>query len=178
MTVLLSAYPEQKPIYLRSGDPLELPEHTEYVSLREYLRGHSVLAFTERALQLLGAKKDRVRVRSISEFPYNCVGMVLGNRRAWIDMDSERIQSSLTNDGYKMISQNLLTEGDVVLYELANELTHIGMVLCVDSQNDSNIWILSKWGFAGEFIHHLHDVPSEYGVASQFWSERVAYAVK
>ncbi|MCY3978454.1 MAG: hypothetical protein OXG23_10180 [Chloroflexi bacterium] len=178
MSVLPSAYPEQKPIYLRSGDLLELPEHTKYVSLREYLLGHTALAFTERALQLLGAKKDSVRVRSISEFPYNCVGMVLGNRRAWIDMDSEKIQNSLTKDGYKRISQKLLTEGDVVLYELANEFTHIGMVLFVDSQNDSNIWILSKWGFAGEFIHHLHDVPGDYGVASQFWSERVAHDTK
>ncbi len=93
-------------------------------------------------------------------------------------MDSEKIQNSLTKDGYKRISQKLLTAGDVVLYELANEFTHIGMVLFVDSQNDSNIWILSKWGFAGEFIHHLHDVPGDYGVASQFWSERVAHDTK
>lgn len=42
MSVMPSAYPEQKPIYLRSGDPLELPEHTKYVSLREYLLGHTV----------------------------------------------------------------------------------------------------------------------------------------
>lgn len=178
MRVLPSAYPEQKPIYLRSGDPLELPEHTKYVNLREYLLDHTVFSFTERALELMGAKKDSVRVRSISEFPYNCVGMVLGNRRAWIDMDTEKIESSLTKDGYKRISQKLLIVGDVVLYEQDNEFTHIGMVICVDNQDVKNIWVLSKWGFAGEFIHHLHDVPGDYGVASQFWSERVAHDTK
>lgn len=175
MTVLPSAYLEQKPIYLRSGDPIELPEHTRYVSLREYLLDHTVISFTKKALELLGAKKHSVRVRSTSEFPYNCVGMVLGNRRAWIDMDTENIESSLTKDGYKRVSQHLLTVGDIVLYEQENEFTHIGMVIFVDNQDVKNTSVLSKWDFAGEFVHHLHDVPSDYGVASQFWSERVAH---
>ena len=175
MSILPSAYPEQMPIYLRSGDPVELPEHTQYVNLREYLLIQTVATNTEVALQLLGAKKHNVRVRSISEYPYNCVGMVLGNRRAWIDLDSEAIENSLIQDGFRKISQEDLTVGDVVLYENENEYTHIGMVICVGGEDITNVWLLSKWGFAGEFIHHLHDVLSDYGVASQFWSERVAH---
>ncbi len=178
MSILPSAYPEQKPIYLRSGDPVELPEHTQYVNLREYLLIQTVATNTEAALQLLGAKKHNVRVRSISEYPYNCVGMVLGNRRAWIDLDSEEIENSLIQDGYTKTSQKDLSVGDVVLYENKNEYTHIGMVICVGSEDITNVWLLSKWGFAGEFIHHLHDVPGDYGVASQFWSERVAHDTK
>lgn len=172
MSILSSAYPEQKPIYLRSGDPIELPEHVEYVSLLEYLRNTTVMSFTERALELLGARKNNVRVRSISEYPYNCVGMVLANRRAWIDMDSDQIEKILAKDGYKKVLPKELSVGDVVLYEKDNEFTHIGMIISVDRQNAANTWVLSKWGFAGEVIHHLHDVPSDYGLGRYFWSER------
>ncbi len=175
MSVLPSAYPEQKPIYLRSGDPIELPEHIQYVNLREYLLENTVANETESALRLLGAKKNSVQVRSISEYPYNCVGMVFGNRRAWIDLDSEEIETHLTNDGYRKISKEELSVGDVVLYKHGEEYTHIGVVICVDRQNVNNIWILSKWGFAGEMIHHVLDVPSGYGLVSQYWSERVKY---
>lgn len=174
MTVLPSAYPEQKPIYLRSGDPIELPEHTGYVNLREYLVAHTVAENTKIAREALGARKSLVTVRSVSEHPYNCVGMVLANRRAWIDMDSNEIEDILTKDGYEKVLPKDTTVGDVVLYERDNEFTHIGMVVCVDRENATNTWILSKWGFAGEMVHHLHDVPDAYGLATQFWSERVA----
>lgn len=175
MSILPSAYPEQKPIYLRSGDPIELPEHFKYVSLREYLRDNTVATETENALQLLGSRKDNVQVRSISEYPYNCVGMVLGNRRAWIELDSDEIENILTMDGYEKVLHKDLAVGDVVLYEQNDEFTHIGVVIYLDSQNVNNIWILSKWGFAGEVIHHVLDVPSGYGLVSQYWSERVKH---
>lgn len=175
MSVLPSAYPEQRPIYLRSGDPIELPEHFKYVSLREYLRDNTVATETENALQLLGSRKYNVQVRSISEYPYNCVGMVLGSRRAWIDLDSDEIEDILTKDGLKKVSPKELSVGDIVLYEQDDEYTHIGVVICVDNQNVNNVWILSKWGFAGEMIHHVLDVPSGYGLVSQYWSERVKH---
>ena len=172
MSVLPSAYPEQKPIYLRSGEPIELPEHTKYVNLREYLVAHTVAENTKIAREALGARKSLVTVRSISEYPYNCVGMVLANRRAWIDLDSDEIENILTKDGFTKVLRKDLAVGDVVLYEQDNEFTHIGMVICIDKDNANNIWILSKWGFAGEMVHHLHDVPIEYGLGRHFWSER------
>lgn len=175
MSILPSSYPQQVPVYLRSGDPIALPEHFQYVNMREYLRKQTVAGNTERALELLGTKKDSVKVRSISEYPYNCVGMVLGNRRAWIDLVTEEIETSLKLDGYAKTSQDKLSVGDVVLYKNEDEFTHIGVVISVDIRDVVDIWVLSKWGFAGEMIHHLHDVPSEYGLASQFWSERVPY---
>lgn len=175
MSVLPSAYPEQKPIFLRSGDPVKLPEHFQYVNLREYLLGNTVASETESALRLLGSKRNRVQVRSISEHPYNCVGMVLANRRTWINLESDEIEYLLTKDGFRKILPRDLSVGDVVLYRQDNEFTHIGMVICVDNQNVNNIWILSKWGFAGEIIHHVLDVPSGYGLVSQYWSERVKH---
>lgn len=172
MSVLPTAYPEQVPVYLRSGDLVELPEHSSYVNLREYLVAHTVAENTKIAREALGARKSLVTVRSVSEYPYNCVGMVLANRRAWIDMDSDEIENLLTKDGFRKVPAKELSVGDVVLYEQDNEYTHIGMVICVDRQSVTNIWVLSKWGFAGEMIHHLHDVPSEYGLGRHFWSER------
>ena len=175
MTGFQSAFAQQKPIYLRSGDPIELPEHHRYVNLREYLLTYTVAVNTAKALDLIGTKRDQVKVRSISEFPYNCVGMVLGNRRAWIDLDG--IETCLEKDGYRRVSQDELLAGDVVLYRNQDEITHIGVVIFVERQDVIDIRVLSKWGFAGEIIHHLHDVPNDYGLASQFWSERVAHEV-
>lgn len=175
MSVLPSAYPEQKPIYLRSGDPIELPEHTKYVGLREYLLVKTVAIHTKEALELVGVRKSHVRVRSISDHPYNCVGMVLGNRRVWIDMDSDEIENSLTKDGYRKLMQEPVSIGDVVLYKNRDGFSHIGVVLCVESQNVNNIWVLSKWGFAGEMIHRVLDVPKGYGSVSQYWTDRVNY---
>ncbi len=175
MSLLPTAYPEQKPIYLRSGESIALPEHTQYVNLREYLVAHTVAENTKIAHEALGTRKSLVTVRSISEYPYNCVGMVLANRRAWIDLDSDEIENILTKDGFTKVLRKDLAVGDVVLYAQDNEFTHIGMVICVDSKDVNNIWILSKWGFAGEMIHHVLDVPSGYGLVSQYWSERVKH---
>lgn len=175
MTVLPSAYPEQKPIFLRSGDPVSLPEHTRYVDLREYLVAHTVAENTRIACEALGSNSRDVKVRSVSEYPYNCVGMVLGNRRAWIDLDTEEIETYMINDGYRKISKDELSVGDVVLYRQGEEFTHIGVVIFVDRQNVNNIWILSKWGFAGEMIHHVLDVPKAYGRVSLYWTERVQH---
>lgn len=177
MTVLPSAYPEQNPIYLRSGDPIELPEHSKYVNLREYLRRNTVAKHTQEALQLDGARNQNIRVRSVSEYPYNCVGMVLGNRRTWIDLDAEEIEKVLCADGYRRISQQAVEIGDVVLYESQDGFSHIGMVICVRRQDITNIRVISKWGFAGEMIHNLHDVPVGYGRASQFWTERIGHGI-
>ncbi len=178
MSVLPSVYPEQKPIYLRSGDPIELPEHSNYVNLREFLRHKTVAIHTQEALQLVGVRNRDIRVRSISEFPYNCVGMVLGNRRAWIDLDSEEIESSLSKDGYRRISQDAVEVGDVVLYENQDGFSHIGTIIYVKHEGIADIRVLSKWGFAGEIIHHLLDVPTAYGLASQYWTERVSSGPK
>lgn len=101
--------------------------------------------------------------------------MILGNRRAWIDLDSDKIEAYLTNDGYRKITKEELSVGDVVLYKQGEEFTHIGVVIFVDSQNVNNMWILSKWGFAGEMIHHVLDVPREYGRVGLYWSERVKH---
>lgn len=175
MSILPNVYPQQRPIYLRSGDPLKLPEHSKYVNLREYILGHTVATNTEKALEHLGTLRISVRIRSISEYPYNCVGMVLGNRRAWIDLDTDEIESSLTKDGYRRISSEELSVGDVVVYANQDEFTHIGVVIFVGRRDLTDVRVLSKWGFAGEMIHHLHVVPKDYGLASQFWTERVVH---
>ena len=172
MSILPAAYPQQKPIYLRSGDLIVLPEHSKYVNLREYLLTHTVAVNSRIAQRQLAARNSRVRVRSISEHPYNCVGLIFANRRAWIDMDSDHIENYLELDGYRQVSLHELSVGDVVLYANQDGFSHIGMVIQAEIEDLANISVLSKWGFAGEFIHHLHDVPSAYGIASHYWSER------
>lgn len=177
MTVLPSAYPEQKPVYLRCGDPVALPEHTKYVSLREYLLQKTVATSTQEALELVGTRKGHVNVRSISEHAYNCVGMVLANRRVWIDMDTEAFDEVLARDGYRKILDGPVTSGDVALYENQDGFSHVGVVLCVESQQVNGIWILSKWGFAGEMIHRVLDVPKGYGRVSQYWTDRENHGI-
>ena len=59
--------------------------------------------------------------------------------------------------------------GDVVIYyDDEGDPNHSGLV--VEYSDDRLIpRICSKWGFAGEFIHWLNDVPEMYGPVHKFY---------
>jgi hypothetical protein len=119
--------------------------------------------------------RPNAKLRSVSNYPYNCVGLVFAHRRAWIDIDY--IYKLLTNDKYVPTDRSKVMPGDVVLYKNNDMPTHVGLILEVPllaaqaSWND--IKVLSKWGYDGEFIHPIEHVPSVCGKAEEFWTERV-----
>ena len=114
------------------------------------------------------------KLRSISS-TYNCVGHVFACRRTWIETD--HLAMILKEDGYTQLTdQDALFVGDVVLYENNNgETTHVAGV--VDTEPDlagdgRSVFVLSKWGPYGEYIHELFDVPLLLGTPKTFWTER------
>lgn len=117
-----------------------------------------------------------IEIRSFSTFPYNCMGLVFASRRAWIEID--HVYKILKDDGYRQIGQREVTVGDIVLYKLNGEPSHIGLIIAADpvglSRDTLNIKVLSKWGLDAEFIHFIGDVPAQLGQPSEFYTERIS----
>src|SRR5258708_27605550 len=125
-----------------------------------------------RATELLEQGRDR-KIRSISGYPYSCVGMLFASRRAFVEI--YHIYDILRHDGYRQISRDDVTRGDIVLYKYGAEPTHVGMIVQAERLHRSahvDILVLSKWGKDAEFFHHIEDVPDNYGNPSEYWTER------
>jgi len=108
---------------------------------------------------------------------YNCHGLTFASRRTRIP-DPPSIAVILNDDQYVLIEEHArVKSGDVVIYYGNDgDPTHSGVVLenvppvlLMDQPPVYNPLILSKWGSAGEAIHHLRDVPLVYGDNHQFY---------
>ncbi len=131
---------------------------------------------TDSLLAKMARKQKRIkRIRSVSPYFYNCVGMIFANRRAWIEI--EELDDIFREDGYTRITFQQLETGDIVTYAYDSALTHVGLVTQVERLEGevSGVTVLSKWGKDAEIIHPMGVVPARYGLASSFWSEKVAH---
>ena len=94
-------------------------------------------------------------------------------RRAWIEIDY--IYQIFQEDGYRRISRNELTIGDVVLYKHRGEPSHVGIVAAIDFVGTTpTIRVMSKWGGAPEFVHVIDSLPVEFGIPAEYWTDRVS----
>lgn len=127
-------------------------------------------------------KNKEVRFRRISGL-YNCLGLVLTNRRYWVEPDAQHdFDALLKAEGYRQLQTiGEAMVGDVVLYRdlMGGEYTHIGVIVHEVQLTTENIEegartfeVLSKWGEDGEYIHKDSDVPSRYGVPREYWTDR------
>lgn len=116
--------------------------------------------------------RPKTRLRSVDVYPYNCVGMIFAARRAWIEID--HIYALLSGDGFREISEEEITVGDLILYiDSHNEPAHIGLIITVDSIGTTkSIVVISKWGKDAEFIHFIEDVPEQMGKPMKFFTDR------
>ena len=117
--------------------------------------------------------KFRLDIRSESDYPYNCVGMVFASRRAVID-DSE-IKRILLEDNYHQIGRDQVIIGDVIAYLYEQKFVHVGIVfektLDIDNRTP-RFRVVSKWGEdLPEFIHFEDQIPEMYGTPS-FYTDR------
>jgi len=111
-------------------------------------------------------------LRSITAV-YNCLGLPFAARRTWIDPDRTRM--ILTEDGYtKLSAADHAQLGDIVVYQHANEDAHVGVIVRIDDPlaMQRKLFILSKWGEYGEYIHPIDVVPPYFGQAHEFWTDR------
>jgi hypothetical protein len=109
------------------------------------------------------------KIRSLSDYPYNCMGLVFASRRAVISI--EHVYDVLRQDGFRSIPRNECVVGDVVVYKYDNLPTHIGVITYISTIPNS-FTILSRWGFDAEFEHFMEDVPNLYGKPLEFYTER------
>lgn len=167
MTILRLGDPEtdpsdEFPVYARSGwkIPQEYPgrEASELIRIRS---------------EALRQWRSRVQLRSVSSYPYNCVGMIFAARRAWIEID--HVYRILEEDGYRQIPRAQVAQGDVVVYkDDKNQPSHVALIVLIEPYNQAlNIQVISKWGKDAEFIHYIEDVVPPLGKPVEYYTERV-----
>lgn len=173
MTLLpFDDYP-RKPVYARSG--WEIPQ-LEFSLLIEHNRWQNEFFVRNRTDSLLRALERRekriIKIRSISDYMYNCVGMIFASRRAWIE--TNHLYELLRQDGYNKVTEREIVPGDLVVYTSNEVPTHVGLIMTILSRgsNLENLIILSKWGKEAEILHRVDVVPELYGKPTEFWSER------
>lgn len=155
--------------FARSGWPIPVPTFVITDKIPSEATFGLVRIRTDALVKEMNASgKTNLRIRSVSDYPYNCVGMVFCSRRASVDI--EHIYDILTQDGYTEIRKDELIPGDLVLYTYQKEPSHIGMVSCVSS---CELLVLSKWGKDGEVEHHYKQVPELLGSPTAYFSTRI-----
>src|SRR5205807_602822 len=102
----------------------------------------------------------------------NCHGLTFASRRTKI-VDWKNLQKILMDDVWIEIPLQQALPGDVVIYfDDDGDANHSGIV--VESIGVNIIpKICSKWGYAGEFLHWLSDVPRFYGPVHKFYRCRL-----
>jgi hypothetical protein len=161
-----SQFKKDLPIFTRSGWEIPLPDQSEKPPIQD------PRLVSIRANALLEKGPNR-KIRSISGYPYSCVGMLFASRRAFVEID--HIYEILHHDGYRQLLRNDVMRGDIVLYKNGAKPSHVGLIIQAELLQHSthlDILVLSKWGKDAEFIHRIEDVPDIYGQASEYWTER------
>lgn len=154
--------------YTRSGWPITVPRFTRTDKIPSKEHSGLVEIRTEALVDLMKENDKRnVKILSLSEDKYNCVGMIFCSRTA--DVDIKHIDEILKQDGYNMITKDEVAAGDLVLYSFENKYSHIAMVSCVSR---FDLRVISKWGKDGEVEHEYRDVPVHLGEPTHFYTTR------
>jgi hypothetical protein len=158
----LSDSSDEYPIYARSG--WRIPQGHPPARTVEQMR--------IKAGELMKLRPG-IKLRSLSPYPYDCVGMIFACRRAWIDIDY--IYTILKEDGFIRIPRHAVRQGDIVLYKnrADDEPTHVALIVMIERYGEAqNIQVISKWGQEAEFIHFVEDVPGLFGEPVEFYTDR------
>lgn len=124
------------------------------------------------AVEIWKEKYPNIRARSLTAV-YNCVGLVFGSRRTWID--PAHLNLILIEDDYRSIEEYEVEIGDVVIYRNGSAYTHVGIIVNKNPnfKNASfEITVMSQWGADGEYIHLINEVPDNFGKSKEFWTDR------
>ena len=81
----------------------------------------------------------------------------------------------LKDDEYVAIAKaSDVMPGDLVLYEDAEGISHVAIVVSNEPQmdGDSRIRVISQWGADGEYLHEYRDVHPALGKPVRFYSAR------
>lgn len=88
--------------FARSGWPIPVPTFVIADKIPSKESSGLVSIRTNALVNEMNASgKTSLRIRSVSEYPYNCVGMIFCSRRASVDI--KHVYDILTHDGYNEI---------------------------------------------------------------------------
>lgn len=166
---------ERKPVY--SQQRKEIPQ-LDFEDYKYWIKMQSTAEVRRSVdLYLRDLPLDKCYVRSISPFMYNCVGLIFASRRAWIEIDE--LKQILSEDNYRQITFEEICCGDIVIYSKNKRRIHVGLVTSVQriGSRIGPVKVLSKWGRSAEVEHDIGVVPKDYGIHSEYWSERVPYGI-
>jgi len=152
----------QRVIYARSGFRVPCEEPPPLAPAKMKINADELMGW-----------HGRIELRSLSNYPYNCVGMIFASRREWIEIDYA--YDLLREDGYRQIPLDQVMIGDVVLYkDDRGQPSHVGIIIVKHAWNlTTDIKVMSKWGRDSEFIHFIEDVNPNLGRASEYYTDRV-----
>lgn len=174
MTLLPFDDDPRKPVFARSGWEIPLLEFSQLIEQSRWQDEFFVRNRTDSLLRALEGKGKRITdIRSMSDYMYNCVGMIFASRRAWIE--TNHLYELLRQDGYHKVTERDIVRGDLVVYTNDEVPTHVGLIMSIrrDGSHLDNLTVLSKWGKDAEILHAVNVIPEMYGKPTEFWSERV-----
>ena len=120
--------------------------------------------------------RDHPNIQSRSlRSEYNCMGMIFASRRTCVD--PKHLAFIFSDDDYRPVrDQSALWPGDVVVYRDADdEIAHVGLISFIRpilEQGTREIWVISQWGFDGEYLHREDDVMITLGKPAEYWTDR------
>ena len=123
------------------------------------------------AIRLWREERPLARLRSATR-GYDCMGLVFASRRTSVATD--QFSMILREDEYRLVREPDQPDvGDVVVYERRNRVEHVGLVAeVIKGPFSVTINVVSKWGQDPEYVHPIDHVPSWYGQATSFWTDR------
>jgi len=119
--------------------------------------------------------RPEARLRSLTAV-YNCIGLVFASRRTWVD--TSEVEWILQEDEYRELRNDADAQsGDIVVYRSLHDgsVTHAGIIVRLEPDVEKavrHIYVLSKWGADGEYLHRVEDVPELLGSPAEFWTDR------
>ena len=123
-------------------------------------------------IKKFGEKLPLARPRSTLQ-GYDCMGLVFATRRTMVATD--QLTMILTEDEYHQIDATDLYWGDVVVYKFGLETAaaHVGLVSHFEASLVGLVtFVISKWGAGPEYVHPIDEVPEQFGVPVEYWTDR------
>lgn len=119
------------------------------------------VAFNEQHHRILLASVNRVGPPSGR---YNCHGLVFASRRTNIPPPGEEsrglIDAILREEQFGPVTEDDAREGDIAVWRRGDDIDHAGIVVYVQRDVPPRvIFVWSKWGTLGEFVHSVHLAP-------------------
>jgi len=158
-------YHRQLSLDTREGNPIPNAQRIEMDPSRR-----------KAVIRTINKQCPKARPRSITQV-YNCLGLAFASRRTCIDVDA--ISMVLREDDYCRVPRLKDTKpGDLVIYrdDPTGECKHIGMILgelpLLERSKKTEFWVISQFGWDGEWIHPIDQVPDDCKGTIEYWTDR------